>query len=77
MSADSLRVIPRDLAPVTPVQSDSFRNSSARSTDLFGSPILESRLHTQPIAQMVLCDTLKLRLYTRSDRAQLRTHPSL
>ncbi len=75
--AYSLRVIPRDLAPVPTVQSDSFRNSSARSTDLFGSPIPKSRLHTQPIAQMVLCNTLKLRPCTRSDRAQLRTHQLL
>ncbi len=52
--ADSLRVIPRNLAPVTPVQSDSFRNSSARSTDPFGSPIPKSRPHTQPIPQMVI-----------------------
>ena len=75
--ADSLLVIPRDLAPVPPAQSDSFRNSSARSTDPFGSPIPKSRLHTQPIPQIVICDTLKLRSCTRSDRAQLRTHPSL
>ena len=75
--AESLPMILRNLAPVTPAQSDSFRNSSARSTDLFGSPILESRLHTQPIPQIVTCDTLKLRSCTRSDRAQLRTHPSL
>jgi hypothetical protein len=77
MRADSLLVIPRALAPVTPVQSDSFRNSSARSTDQFGSPIPKSRLHTQPISQMVIYDTLKLRPCTRSDRAKLRAHPSL
>jgi hypothetical protein len=71
--AGSLLVIPCDPAAVTPVQSDSFRSSSAPSTDPFGSPIPRRRPHTQSILQIVICDAVKLRPCTRSDRAELRT----